>query len=82
MTAAAAATAALGLADDGALERATNAQLAELPHAEAMAAALWPGLSGYYLDALMQVGLARPTGRGCATGAPTTSAAAASYPPC
>ena len=59
MTAAAAATAALGLAGDGALERATNAQLAELPHAEAMAAALWPGLSGYYLDALMQVGLAR-----------------------
>ena len=60
MTAAAAATAALGLAGDGALERATNAQLAELPHAEAMAAALWPGLSGYYLDALMQVGLAAP----------------------
>ena len=57
LTAAAAATAALGLSDDGALDRATNAGLTELPHAEAMARALWPGLARQYLDALMQVGL-------------------------
>jgi hypothetical protein len=56
-TAAAAATAALGLADDDALGRATNAGLTELRHAEAMARALWPGLAGQYLDDLMQVGL-------------------------
>ena len=57
MTAAHAATAALGLAGDGALDRATNERLEELPHAEAMAQALWPGLSGHYLDAVMQLGL-------------------------
>ena len=57
MTAAAAATAALGLAGDGALERADNARLDELRRSEAMAKALWPGLLGHYLDALMQVGL-------------------------
>jgi hypothetical protein len=56
-SAAAAATAAIGLSDDGALGRATNAGLAELRHAEAMAKALWPGLAGQYLDDLMQLGL-------------------------
>src|SRR5690606_5260346 len=50
-------TAALGLDGDGALDRASNAGLPELGRAEAMAQALWPGLMGHYLDAVMQTGL-------------------------
>ena len=61
MTAAAAASAALGIASGGALDRAANARLAELGRAEAMGQALWPGLMGNYLDAVMQVGLNAPT---------------------
>ena len=57
MTAATAASAALGLGGDGALDaRRQRAARPSCRDAEAMAQALWPGLGGHYLDALMQVG--------------------------
>ncbi len=54
MTAADAASIALGLGRDNPLDRSTNAGLLELAHAEAMNLALWPALGGHYLAALLQ----------------------------
>jgi hypothetical protein len=52
-SAADAASVALGLGGPNALDRSSNAQLAELPNALAMNRALWPALGGHYADHLL-----------------------------
>ncbi len=54
MTAANAASVALGIGRDNALDRAGEADLPELARAEAMNQALWPAVGGHYLDSLVQ----------------------------
>ncbi len=48
-----AASVALGLGRDNAIDRAGNAGLRELERAEWMSLALWPAIGGHYLDSLL-----------------------------